>query len=74
SAVILRGLQSEAGYAELRPRLQARSFGEKAGNGISAALLQLARIGKLNSDVARNIIKKQDLLSALHQQIEHFLA
>ena len=43
---ILRDLQSNPAYADLRPREQARLFGGTVGNDKLATLLQLARVGK----------------------------
>ena len=65
SESILRGLQSRPGYTQLRPRQQARLFGEMAGEGLLAILLQLARLNKLNAEIARKIIKSPDKVQDL---------
>ena len=59
---ILRDLQSNPAYADLRPREQARLFGETVGNDKLATLLQLARVGKLDVELAHKILKTPDEL------------
>jgi serine/threonine protein phosphatase 1 len=70
SATILGKLQAEPEYADLRPREQARLFGSRAGNGILATLLQLARLGKLDVDLAHRVLKTPDALHPVIQQID----
>jgi len=70
SETILCELQSEPGFAELRPRQQARRFGERAGNGQLGSLLQLARLGRLDGRLARQILRTPDSLQAVVQKIE----
>jgi len=55
--IILRDLQSDPGYAGTNPREQVRMFGEAVGNGKLATLLQLARVGKLDVELAHKILK-----------------
>jgi hypothetical protein len=67
SEIILRDLQSDPGYADLRPREQVRLFSAAAGNDKLATLLQLARIGKLNIELAHKILKTP---GELHEAIK----
>lgn len=67
SEAIMLDMQSKPGYADLRPREQARLFGYTAGNGTLATLLQLARLGKLNIELAHKILKTPD---ELHEALE----
>jgi len=60
SQSILHELLSEPGYIDLSPRAQARLFSGKVGEGILATLLQLARVNKLNVNIAHTIIKRPD--------------
>jgi serine/threonine protein phosphatase 1 len=57
SAAILHDLQSDPTYADLRPREQARLFGQHAGTDRLATLLHLARLGKLNTVFAQQVLK-----------------
>lgn len=70
SQTILNELQSEAGFTELTPRQQTRRFGERAGQGILGTLLQLARLAKLNRELAHRLIKNPELLKTLSQALE----
>jgi serine/threonine protein phosphatase 1 len=73
SATILGKLQAEPEYADLRPREQARMFGSQAGNGVLATLLHLARLGKLDMDLAHRILKTPDALYAVFQEFDKVL-
>ncbi len=54
---LLHELQSEPDYPDLSPRQQALRYGERAGSGLLGTLSQLARLGELDMDVARRIVK-----------------
>jgi serine/threonine protein phosphatase 1 len=69
SAAILHELQSDPTYADLRPREQARLFGQQAGTDRLATLLHLARVGKLNTEVARQILKAPAELDVMIKQL-----
>ena len=69
SETILCDLESEPGYAVLRPREQARLFGERAGNGTLGALLQLARKGKLDVGLAHRVLRNPEALRATIQKL-----
>jgi hypothetical protein len=70
SEAILRDLQSTPIYADLRPREQARLFGDRLGNGILATLLQLARLGKLNLELAHRVLKTPHELYAIIEKLQ----
>lgn len=65
SAIMLE-LRSEPRYDDLSVRKQAKQFSAKAGNGVYAALLHLARLNQLNSATARKVLKSPEKLSAIH--------
>lgn len=67
---LLHELQSEPDYADLPSRQQALRYGERAGSGPVGALLQLARLGKLDRDRARRVVKSPSALPDLLRQIE----
>jgi hypothetical protein len=69
SETILCELESEAGYAALRPREQARLFGKRAGDGALGSLLQLARTGKLDAELARRVLRSPEALKTLIQYL-----
>ena len=66
---ILRELQLNPAYADSNPRGQARLFGNLAGNGKLATLLQLARLGKLDAELARKILKNPNELREMIKKI-----
>jgi hypothetical protein len=70
SEAILRDLQSNPMYADLRPREQVRMFGDTAGNDKLATLLHLARVGKLDVALAHKILKSPDELQAVIDKIQ----
>ena len=74
SEAILHDLQSDPTYADLRPREQARLFGQQAGTDRLATLLQLARLGKLNPELARQILKTPDELDAAIKKLQSLSA
>lgn len=69
STVILHDLQSDSIYAGLRPREQARLFGQRAGTDRLATLLHLARLGKLKAEVARQVLTTPAELDAAIDQL-----
>jgi serine/threonine protein phosphatase 1 len=62
---IMLELRFEPGFDELSVRKQAKRFSAKAGNGVYAALLHLARLNLLNSAAARKLLKSPENLSAM---------
>lgn len=74
SEIILARLQDTSGYDELKPRQQAMRYAEMAGNGLSAILLQMARVGKLNPDSARNVVRKAAFISDTVSQINQLVS
>ncbi len=67
---LLHEVQSEPDYASLPTRQQAQRYGERAGSGQLGTLLHLARLSKLDVDVARRIVKSPSGLPGLIRQIE----
>jgi hypothetical protein len=65
SVDLLERLQSISGFSELAPRAQAKFYAEKAGKGKRANLLQLARLGKLDLELGRKILKDPKELQKL---------
>jgi len=70
SETILRDLQSNPAYADLRPREQVRLFGDAVGKDNLATLLQLARVGKLDVALAHKILKTPGELLAVIDKIQ----
>jgi hypothetical protein len=62
AAEILQTLLSDTAYADLPVRKQANLFSERAGTGKEATLLHLARLGQLNEESARKVLKSPDKL------------
>jgi hypothetical protein len=69
-ASILCTLHTEPGYADLSSRKQAQRFGERAGTGDTATLLQLARLGKLHAEIARKILGDSQALKDTFHSLE----
>ena len=69
-ASILCTLHTEPGYADLSPRKQAQRFGDCAGTGDTATLLQLARLGKLHAEIARKILGDSQALKDTFHRLE----
>ncbi len=54
---LLARLRSTPGFSELTPRAQAKLYAAEIGKGKLANLLQLARLGKLDLEMGRKILK-----------------
>jgi serine/threonine protein phosphatase 1 len=67
---ILYELQSNPAYADSSPREQARLFGDAVGSGKLATLLQLARLGKLDVELAYKILKTPNELHEAVNKIQ----
>jgi serine/threonine protein phosphatase 1 len=67
---ILQELQSEPGYAEMLPRAQARIFSDRVGDGLLATLLQLARLGRLDGELAHKILKTPVALNSVIEELK----
>jgi hypothetical protein len=74
SEVILARLQGLPGYEELKPRQQAMLYSEMAGDGLAATLLQMARVGKVEPDSFRKVIRKAALISDIASRIDRLLS
>ena len=70
SESVLRDLQSNPAYADLRPREQVRLFGDVVGKSNLATLLQLARVGKLDVALAHKILRSPDELRAVIDKVQ----
>jgi len=64
--VLLDRVRFLPGYVDLSPREQAKRYAAGAGRGPWAVLLQLARLGALNVDAARRVLKTPE---ALHRTL-----
>ena len=62
---LLARLQAEPGYAELTARQQARLYSSKLKAGLFSTLMQLCRVGKLDLETARKIVKDPAILSKM---------
>lgn len=60
AAGILQELLSDPAFNGLPVRSQAKLFNEKAGTGMPAILLNLARLDQLNEDTARKVLKSPE--------------
>lgn len=54
---LLMRLQSIPGFSELPPRAQAKLYAAETRKGKLANLMQLARLGKLDLEMGRKILK-----------------
>lgn len=63
--ILLARLQLEPGFRELTQRHQGKRYAETAGSGVFASLMQLARLGKLDAEAARKIVKEPDIARKL---------
>jgi hypothetical protein len=62
---LLAWLQLEPDFIELAPRQQGKRYAENAGAGMYASLMQLARLGKLDIESARKVVKEPDIARKL---------
>ena len=65
AAEIVQELLGDPAYPNLSARKQSNLFSERVGNGKDATLLHLARLGQLNEESARKILKSTDTLKDL---------
>lgn len=54
---LLARLQTAPGFSELTPRVQAKLYAAETGKGKLSNLMQLARLGKLDLEMGRKILK-----------------
>src|SRR3990172_170645 len=64
---LLDKIRSTPGFSELSPRQQAKLYAAEAGKGPFATLLQLARLGKLDIETARRLLKDPE---TVHEMLE----
>ena len=72
SDAILAKLQFTPGFSQLEPRQQAKMYTDLVGNGSSAVLMQMARLGKLDLESARKVIRNAAMIGDIAHQIEGF--
>jgi serine/threonine protein phosphatase 1 len=72
SDAILAKLRFTPGYSQLEPRQQAKMYANLVGNGSSAVLMQIARLGKLDLESARKVIRNVAMIGEIVHQIECF--
>jgi len=72
SKAVLAKLQFTPGFSQLEPRQQAKMYTDLVGNGSSAVLMQMARLGKLDLESAQKVIRNAALISDIAHQIEGF--
>jgi hypothetical protein len=65
-------VQDIPGFADFTPRQQAMVYSGLAGQGITANLLQLARLGKLDLELMRKIVRNPGQLTHLTGEIAAF--
>ncbi len=65
---LLTALQATPGFLELSSRQQAKFYAAQTGKGVFANLMQLARLGKLEVELARRIIKEPGVVQGLLDQ------
>ena len=63
--LLMARLQLEPGFRELTQRQQGKRYAETVGSGVFASLMQLARLGKLDTEAARKIAKEPDIVRKL---------
>ncbi len=69
SAVLLRDLRSEPGFVEMSPRAQAKIFSKRVADNSLVTLLQLARLGRLDIQLAHKILKTPVALDSMVERV-----
>ena len=72
SEAILAKLRFTPGYSQLKPRQQAKMYADIVGNGPSAVLMQMARLGKLDLESARKVVRNAARIGDIARQIDGF--
>jgi len=72
SDAILAKLRFTPGYSQLKLRQQAKMYADMVGNGSSAVLMQMARLGKLDLESARKVTRNAAMIGDIAHQIEGF--
>ncbi len=70
---VLAKLQLSAGYKELIPRQQAKLYADMVGNGPAAALMQKARVGNLDLESARKVVKSATRIEEIARQVDELI-
>jgi len=67
---VLAKLQSSAGYNQLNPRQQAQMYADMAGKEPAAILMQKARLGNLDLEAARKVVKSATQIEEIGRQFD----
>lgn len=70
--VILSRLRFTPRYGKLKPRQQAKMYAEAVGKGPAAVLLQLAHLGKLDFESAREVVRSATVINDIDRQIDSY--
>ncbi|PJH75869.1 MAG: hypothetical protein CO064_04265 [Anaerolineae bacterium CG_4_9_14_0_8_um_filter_58_9] len=70
SAAILAKLRFTPRYSKLKPRQQARMYAEMVGDVPSAILMQMARLGKLDLESARKVVRNAARISDIARLVD----
>lgn len=70
SETIMQRVGSMPGFADMTPRAQTRLYGAQIKDGTLLSILHLARLGKLNADLARKVVRTPSALQLMIQMIE----
>jgi Calcineurin-like phosphoesterase len=73
SKAILSGLGLSLGFDQLEPRLQAKKYADMTGSGTVAILVQLSRVGELNLESARKVVRHPAGISEIAKRLENLL-
>lgn len=71
---LMERMHTLPGFMEMSPRQQAKLFSELVGQGIAANLLHLTRLGKLNLDLLRTLVRDPEQVSMVINKIREILA
>ena len=55
---VMSHVQAIPGYQDLTPRQQSRFYSEMVGQGVVPNLMHLARMGKLDNELMRKIVRE----------------
>lgn len=67
---ILAKLQFAPRYNKLKPRQQAIQYSKIVGDGPQAVLMQMARLGKLDLESARKVVRKPARIGSIVRQVD----
>jgi hypothetical protein len=70
SQAILAKLRFSRRYSKLKPRQQAKVYAEVVGTGPAAVLMQLARLGRLDLESARKVVRNVARISDIARKVD----